>query len=245
MASGELGANMIISLALVGGFLAIVPFFLDATSVNFSHRVAQTGADSAAHAAAVEYARTAGSIDLDEVVGVPPLSGSFSVTCVDDASGVRSAQKYLDKVWMPSANGFLGEYGGRWSASGYAGMHDAKLANYVQRVEPWRGGGREIAGGVLVFPIRIHVAVDRPTDLMFGSLYGSNLWQSAEAAAEVYPMRVSAARLPVEESREDCPLPSAGMTTNDGDQTESPLDVPDLFDWTFTLEWGVRLLGTT
>ncbi len=241
---GELGANMIISLALVGGFLAIVPFFLDATSVNFSHRVAQTGADSAAHAAAVEYARRAGSVALDQVVGVPPLSGTFTVTCTEDPYGVQSAQAYLDKVWRPTAYGFGGGYRGLGPASAYADMHGAKVTSYRQGVEPWHGGGQEIVGGVAVFPIRIRVTVDRPTDLMFGGLYGSNLFQSAGSAAEVYPRQVLASGVPVVDPS-SCPLAASWLGTDEGDRTRSALDLPQVYDWTFTLEWNVRLLGVT
>lgn len=179
----ERGANMIITLAIAFGLLLLVPIFVDFASLHFSHRMAQTGADTAAHAAAVEFSYYWIESSLPGNPG--NLSGRFWSDCRIDPDGREAAKEYLDTVVRPTAE--LLTWQGWAAAASYASQHRATLERYNQ----WYGShtNEETAiddTGVVIKAIEIYAKTRHPTPIIYDQLYGEGYQTPAEATAELY-----------------------------------------------------------
>lgn len=163
------GANMFITVAIMFGLLLVVPIFVDFASLHFSHRVSQTGADTAAHAAAVEYA-------------LPDMyySIEFRGHCGEAPSEV--VRRYRDdEVVRPLASADLG----RGAAAGYAHRHQSELVEYGQYYPSHSGYYRTVAGEP-IHALEIYAKTQRPVPLIYQDLYGGERRAPAGATAEVY-----------------------------------------------------------
>lgn len=170
------GQNMFVTLAIMFGLLLLVPVFVDFASLHFSHRVSQTGADTAAHAAAVEYALQDKELysiewpfprDWDRFCGVPPEEVVLA---------------YLYEWVVPLAN----DWGiGRGPAAAYARRHQSNLEDYWQRYPSHTGYSRAVHG-VSIPALEFYAKTRRPVPLIYESAYGGARKAPAYATAEAY-----------------------------------------------------------
>jgi hypothetical protein len=162
VAANERGGIGIIILVIVFIAILLTPIFLDLAVVYYGRRVAQTGADAAALAAAKEYA--------DE------LSGRWEGECGDSPDEVR--EDYRDEVIDVA-----------WGGIGYAWAWDYALANRVQLVSysgyPYFDEPERVSGGSLPH-IYVDTKVEKPLDLWLDELYGRSFSSPAQARAKVY-----------------------------------------------------------
>lgn len=172
------GANMFITIAIMFGLLLLVPIFVDLASLHFSHRISQTGADTAAHAAAVEYALQNGE--------PYSYSQSFPGDCGESPEVV--AQRYLDEVVEYNAR--RGSYGFRMAyrqAVRYAGYHQSELVRLDPRY-PSHTAPRtcQYPAGVQICALEFYAETRRPVPLVYRDFYGGDRGAPAKATAEVY-----------------------------------------------------------
>jgi hypothetical protein len=174
--SDERGANMFVTLAIMFGLLLLVPVFVDFASLHFSHRISQTGADTAAHAAAVEYA-----LQDKELYSVEwPFPSDWDRFC--GATPEEVVMAYLYEWVIPLAN----DWGiGRGPASTYARRHQSDLEEYWQRYPSHTGYSRSVHG-VSIPALEIYAKTRRPVPLIYQSAYGGARQAPAYATAEAY-----------------------------------------------------------
>jgi len=172
----ELGANMFVVISLCFAFILVTPFFVDFASLHYSRRVAQTGADAGAHAAAVEYA-----LRLSYCVGEGCWGGtSWDGFCMEPAQSV--VMRYLGQqvAVMASSEGL-----GRGYASQYANAHRSRLGQY-RNYFPSHSGYTQNVSGVPIPAIATFARVQRPVDVIYDTLYGRSFRAPAKATGEAY-----------------------------------------------------------
>ena len=173
----ELGANMFVVMSLCFAFILVTPFFVDFASLHYSRRVAQTGADAGAHAAAVEYA-----LQLSYCTGLGCWGGPFwQGTCGYEPPQAVVARYLSQRVMMMAYNQGLG----RGVATQYAGMHRSPVINY-RNIYPSHSGYIKSVVGVPIPAIATFARVQRPVDLIYQNLYGSSFLAPAKATGEAY-----------------------------------------------------------
>jgi hypothetical protein len=173
----ELGANMFVVISLSFAFILVTPFFVDFASLHYSRRVAQTGADAGAHAAAVEYA-----LQLSYCAGLGCWGGPFwQGTCGFDPPQVPVANYLSQRVMMMASNEGLG----RGVATQYAAMHRSPLIDY-RNIYPSHSGYFKTVVGIPIPAIATFDKVRRPVDLIYEDLYGMSFRAPAKATGEAY-----------------------------------------------------------
>ena len=172
----ERGANMFVTLAVMFGLLLMVPIFVDFASLHFSHRISQTGADTAAHAAAIEYA-----LQENELYSIEwPFPEDWERFCGVPPAEVVAA--YLYEWVIPLAN----DWGiGQGRAAAYAGRHQSDLVEYWQRYPSHTGYSRPVHA-VSIAALEIYAKTRRPVPLIYESAYGGARKAPAFATAEAY-----------------------------------------------------------
>jgi hypothetical protein len=170
------GANMFVTIAIMFGLLLLVPVFVDFASLHFSHRISQTGADTAAHAAAIEYALQKGE----------PYSYSQGFWGECGESPEEVAQRYKDEVVIRHAReGSLGYRRAYREAVNYARFHQSELERY-KPYYPSPKAACQYPAGVEICGLAIYAKTRRPVPLIYESMYGGGRRAPAEALAEVY-----------------------------------------------------------
>jgi len=171
----ELGANMFVVISLCFAFILVTPFFVDFASLHYSRRVAQTGADAGAHAAAVEYA-----LRLSYCPGEGCWGGSsWDGFCAEPEQSV--VMRYLQQVTSMANNEGLG----RGYASQYANAHRSRLRQY-RNYFPSHSGYIKSVSGVPIPAIATFARVQRPVDVIYDTLYGRSFQAPAKATGEAY-----------------------------------------------------------
>lgn len=177
------GGNMILMLALVLGILAISPFFVDLASVQYARRMAQTGADAGALAAAKSLAIVLSG-------GTPRVSDGewhrFLSDATEAAHGVAAGRYFLD-VYVGRALGGQGRTAALVSAQQYAEANGTVLqtgANIVSVSESCTN-----IYGYSICDVLATCVVDREVALLMRDLYGRDFRTPAHASAEAYLVR--------------------------------------------------------
>lgn len=167
---------MFVTIAIMFGLLLLVPIFVDFASLHFSHRVSQTGADTAAHAAAVEYALSDNRM----------YTRSFRGEC--GKSPHQVAEDYLWGVVKPLGNpDSIAGYMAYSQAARYARLHQSELVGYDQRYESHTYPETcQLVAGTQICALEIYAKTRRPVPLIYESAYGESREAPAEATAEVY-----------------------------------------------------------
>jgi hypothetical protein len=174
----ELGANMFVVISLCFAFILVTPFFVDFASLHYSRRVAQTGADAGAHAAAVEYALRLSYCGGQGCWGGPVWQGA----CGEPEQAVVA--RYLAQVASMANNVGLG----RGYASQYANAHRSRLRQY-RNYFPSHSGYTKSVSGIPIPAIATFATVHRPVDVIYDALYGRSFQAPAKATGEAYLWR--------------------------------------------------------
>jgi hypothetical protein len=159
LAQNERGGIGIIVLVIVFIAILLTPVFLDLARVYYGRRVAQTGADAAALAAAKEYAEW--------------LSGRWEGECGDPPEDaiLDYRQEVVDVAW--SGIGYA------W-AEDYAMANDTRLVHYASYP---LFEDREDVAGVPLPRICVDTKAERSLDLWMEDLYDRGFSSPAEARA--------------------------------------------------------------
>jgi len=172
------GATQYLALAMAAGFLLLTPIFLNFFSVHITRRVAQTGADAAALAAARAYSDVLRGRNPDKH-GAPTVGA-----CYEPESSVRSraVADYLAFVYRKGRNRGIG-YG--W-ASQYARNNNTELAQFFPRM-PSPSGKRTNVYGEWIPAVAVFAATRKDSPIMLSRIYGRNSASvPAKASAETY-----------------------------------------------------------
>ena len=182
------GATQYLALAMAAGFLLLMLIFLNFFSVHITRRVAQTGADGAALAAARAYSDVLSGIN-------PHKSGEPTVgVCYEPESSViaRAVADYLGFVYRTGDNGGIG----RGWASQYAQNNKTELTQFFPRV--LRSGKGKSVYGYWIPAVGVFAATKRGSPIMLSRMYGrSSADVSANASAETYLERYEYSSLPI------------------------------------------------
>ncbi len=177
------GGNMVLMLALVLGIIAISPFFVDLAGVQYARRMAQTGADAAALAAAKSLAMILSG-------GTPRVSdGEWhrSPSAAKEAAHRVAAARYLRDVYAGRALGGEGRTAALVSAQQYAEANGAVLQNGASIVSV--SESCTDVSGYSICDVLATCVVDREVALFMRDLYGRDFRTPAHATAEAYLVR--------------------------------------------------------
>jgi hypothetical protein len=174
---GEQGANTFVVIAVCFSLILLTPIFVDYANLHFTRRVAQTGADSAALAAAIEYAKI-------QVLSVDRHCGP----CVSPGRERRAeTEEYIRDILRPRAtNPSIGQP----FASAYALRHRTRLLHYSNHWPFYNTNKVYYKEGIPIYPLAIYVKGERPTDMAYQTWYGGPFEAPARATSEVYLKRV-------------------------------------------------------
>lgn len=177
------GGNMILMLALVLGIIAISPFFVDLASVQYARRMAQTGTDAAALAAAKSLAMI--------LSGVTPRvsDGEWhrSPSAAREAAHRVAAGRYFLDIYAGRALGGLGRTAALASAQEYAEANRTVLQSGADIVHVSKSCTS--ISGYSICDVLVSCAVDREVALFMRDLYGRDFRTPAHASAEAYLVR--------------------------------------------------------
>jgi len=194
----ERGAMVFLVIAITLGLLLFVPIFIDYASLHFARRVAETGADAAALAAAVEFADTL-SIDTGAHLVVTPATElaccSFGNTDGNCELGIYDG--YVAGVVL--ADAWPGDTG-EDLAQEYAQANGTELEDYTRGIPPigvWYAIPRfkfaipDASQWIPVPPVGVEAKTQRNAPMIYKALYGGGDFKApGQALAEAFVNKV-------------------------------------------------------
>lgn len=171
------------------GLLLFVPILIDYAILHYTRRVAQTAADAAALAAAIEYADRL-SINT-AFYPLRPKTETLCCACAPSAQVIIPTRicvlRIYEVEWVERWGNWYGL--GEGYARYYARRNESDLVNYWSATvtgSPYRIPRVKFVYGYPIEPVAVWATVKRTPRFIYGALYGRRFEVKAHAIAEAY-----------------------------------------------------------